>query len=74
MRQKKKPDKKERNYSVWFTGIILVLAYIIILDDMSGAKESACKSILKNQILDASETVLDLMQENLWKQEDDAMH
>lgn len=59
MRQKKKPDKKERNYSVWFTGIILILVYMILLDDMSGTKEGICKSLLKDRIWDVSESVID---------------
>lgn len=63
MRQQKKTDKKERNYSTWFTGVILVLVYMILLNDMSGEKEGACKNILKNQIQEASELVLNLMQE-----------
>lgn len=51
MRQEKRAVKKERNYSIWFTGIVLILVYVILMNDMSEEKNSACKSVLKEQIL-----------------------
>ena len=63
MRQKKDPKKKERNYSIWFTGIVLVMVYMILMDSMSGAKEKVFKSYLKEQIQELSEDIFVLMQE-----------
>ncbi len=63
MRQKKEPKKKERNYSIWFTGIVLVMVYMILMDSMSGAKEKVFKSYLKEQIQELSEDIFVLMQE-----------
>ena len=63
MRQKKEPKKKERNYSIWFTGIVLVMVYMIMMDIMSEAKEKVFKSHLKEQIQELSEDIFVLMQE-----------
>lgn len=59
-------DKKEKNYSIWFTGIVLLFVYIILLDNMSEKKESVCKSILKDQIQNTSEAVWNLMQKDYY--------
>lgn len=64
MGQRKKENKKERNYSVWFTGIVLVLVYMILLDNMSEKNANICKSILKEQIWETSQAVQDLMGDN----------
>lgn len=64
MGQRKKENKKERNYSVWFTGIVLVLVYMILLDNMSEKNANICKSILKEQIRETSQAVQDLMGHN----------
>lgn len=63
MRQKKRKNKKERNYSIWFTGIVLVFVYMILLDDMSGKNVNICKSILKDQVQEISEAIQGLMGE-----------
>lgn len=63
MRQKKRKNKKERNYSIWFTGIVLVFVYMILLDDMSGKNVTICKSILKDQVQETSEAIQGLMGE-----------
>ena len=72
MRQQKEPNQKERNYSVWFTGIVLVMVYVILVDNMSGAEEKACKSLLRERMLELSEDMPALMQEQeaLWKQDE----
>ncbi|NBK91420.1 hypothetical protein D5278_05385 [bacterium 1XD21-13] len=70
MRQQKKPDKKERNYSVWLTGIVLVMVYVILLDSMPGPKEGACRSLFREQLQQASEETLALMHETKAEQED----
>ncbi len=70
MRQQKKPDKKERNYSVWLTGIVLVMVYVILLDSMPGPKESTCRSLFREQLQRASEDALALMHETKAEQED----
>ena len=59
MAEQKKRNKKERNYSVWFTGIVLILVYVILIDSMSGAEEKACRSLLREQIQEVSEGILE---------------
>lgn len=61
MRQEKRAVKKERNYSIWFTGIILFLVYMILLNDVSEEKVGVCKSILMDRVQEVSESVLELM-------------
>ena len=61
MRQEKRAVKKERNYSIWFTGIILFLVYMILLNDVSEEKVGVCKSILIDRVQEVSESVLELM-------------
>lgn len=58
MRQKKEPKKKERNYSVWFTAIVLIMVYVILMDSMPGAREKACTSRLREQIQMISEEIV----------------
>lgn len=55
MAEQKKRNKKERNYSVWFTGIVLILVYVILIDSMSKAEEKACRSLLREQMQEVSE-------------------
>lgn len=50
MRRQRKTDKKEINYSVWLTGIVLVLVYIILFDNISRESEIGIESILWNQL------------------------
>ncbi|MCI8374169.1 MAG: hypothetical protein HFI29_01850 [Lachnospiraceae bacterium] len=63
MREQRKSRQKERNYSVWFTGGILVLVYMILMDQMSKTQECGCKSIAKEQVWQAAEAALDREQE-----------
>ncbi len=55
MRQKKEPKKKERNDSLWFTAIVLIMVYVILMDSMSGSREKACTSCLREQLQVISE-------------------
>ncbi|GFI07800.1 MAG: hypothetical protein HFI21_11700 [Lachnospiraceae bacterium] len=55
MRQKKEPKKKERNDSLWFTAIVLIMVYVILMDSMSGSREKACTSRLREQLQVISE-------------------
>lgn len=55
MRQKKEPKKKERNDSLWFTAIVLIMVYVILMDSMSGSWEKACTSRLREQLQVISE-------------------
>ncbi len=48
------------------------MVYVILVDNMSGAEEKACKSLLRERMLEVSEDMPALMQEQeaLWKQDE----
>lgn len=63
MSRNKEPKKKERNNSIWFTGIVLVMVYVILMDSMSGPEEKVLRSRLKEQVQRLSEDTVVLVQE-----------
>lgn len=62
MREQRKSGQKERNVSVWLTGIVLALVYMILLDVQSGTKENACRGILSEPVLLEAADILDQKQ------------